>query len=157
MMARSDRADLAFIGAGPKTLGILLAIAAGRGRRGGAADPSHRPLSGQGPGRIWRTEQSPHLWMNSRTEDITIFPDESCRLERPGIEGTDPVRMDPRARPGATRRVPGSGEEAAALDSQSFASRRIQGHYLSAAFETALDLLAPMCTSTGPRRGGAAW
>src|SRR5699024_11985297 len=39
------------------------------------------------PGRIWRTDQSPHLWMNSRTEDITIFPDETCRLERPGIEG----------------------------------------------------------------------
>ncbi|UVI35740.1 FAD/NAD(P)-binding protein [Brevibacterium spongiae] len=133
------RADLTFIGAGPKTLGILLAIAArpnaGAGLRIHLIDPFPA-----GAGRIWRTAQSPHLWMNSRTEDITIFPDESCRLENPGIMG--PTLHEWIHGPGRTRLIEaGLGNEAAALDSQSFASRRVQGHYLSAAFETALDRL----------------
>jgi uncharacterized NAD(P)/FAD-binding protein YdhS len=133
------RADLTFIGAGPKTLGILLAIAAtadaGSGLRIHLIDPFP-----PGAGRIWRTEQSPHLWMNSRTEDITIFPDESCRLLRPGIMG--PTLYEWIHGAGRERLVAaGLGEEAAALDSQSFASRRVQGHYLAAAFETALSRL----------------
>ncbi len=133
------RADLTFIGAGPKTLGILLAIAAtadaGSGLRIHLIDPFP-----PGAGRIWRTEQSPHLWMNSRTEDITIFPDESCRLLRPGITG--PTLHEWIHGPGQERLVAaGLGDETAALDSQSFASRRVQGHYLAAAFESALTRL----------------
>jgi uncharacterized NAD(P)/FAD-binding protein YdhS len=134
------RADLSFIGAGPKTLGILLAIAAGQDAGAGLRIHLIDPYPA-GPGRIWRTDQSPHLWMNSRTEDITIFPDETCRLERPGIEG--PTLDEWIHGPGRDRlAAAGLGAEAARLDSQSFASRRIQGHYLSAAFETALDRLA---------------
>lgn len=133
------RADLTFIGAGPKTLGILLAIAAtanaGTGLRIHLVDPYPA-----GAGRIWRTEQSPHLWMNSRTEDITIFPDETCLLENPGIMG--PTLHDWIHGPGRDRLTQvGLGAEAAVLDSQSFASRRVQGHYLSAAFEIALERL----------------
>ncbi|TGD29666.1 hypothetical protein EB835_16070 [Brevibacterium sp. S22] len=133
------RADLTFIGAGPKTLGILLAIAAntdaGAGLRIHLVDPYPA-----GAGRIWRTEQSPHLWMNSRTEEITIFPDESCLLENPGIMG--PTLHEWIHGPGRERLTQaGLGAEAAGLDSQSFASRRVQGHYLTAAFETALDRL----------------
>ncbi|WP_169253412.1 FAD/NAD(P)-binding protein [Brevibacterium sp. 'Marine'] len=133
------RADLTFIGAGPKTLGILLAIAAtanaGTGLRIHLVDPFP-----PGAGRIWRTDQSPHLWMNSRTEDITIYPDESCRLEGPGIAG--PTLHEWIHGPGLDRLTQaGLGAEAAALDSQSFASRRVLGHYLSAAFELALDRL----------------
>lgn len=134
------RADLAFIGAGPKTLGILLAIAAAEEAGAGLRIHLIDPFS-PGPGRIWRTEQSPHLWMNSRTEDITIFPDDSCRLERPGVRG--PTLHEWIHGPGRERLSRcGLAEEAALLDSQSFASRRIQGHYLSAAFDTALDQLA---------------
>ena len=133
------RADLTFIGAGPKTLGILLAIAAtsnaGAGLRIHLVDPYPA-----GAGRIWRTEQSPHLWMNSRTEDITIFPDETCLLDNPGIMG--PTLHEWIHGPGRDRLTQvGLGAEAAVLDSQSFASRRVQGHYLSAAFELALDRL----------------
>lgn len=134
------RADLTFIGAGPKALGILLAIAAtedsGAGLRIHLVDPFP-----PGAGRIWRIEQSPHLWMNSRTEDITIFPDETCRLDRPGIMGPT---LDEWIHGAGRDRLAAAGlaAEADALDSQSFASRRVQGHYLEAAFDTALDRLA---------------
>ncbi|WP_166974477.1 FAD/NAD(P)-binding protein [Brevibacterium atlanticum] len=133
------RADLTFIGAGPKTLGILLAVAATEDAGAGMHIHLIDPFP-PGAGRIWRTEQSPHLWMNSRTEDITIFPDESCRLLRPGIMG--PTLHEWILGAGRERLVAaGLGDEAAVLDSQSFASRRVQGHYLAAAFGTALTHL----------------
>jgi uncharacterized NAD(P)/FAD-binding protein YdhS len=140
MPMREHHADLTCIGAGPKALGILLAIAAtedaGVGLRIHLIDPFP-----PGAGRIWRTEQSPHLWMNSRTEDITIFPDETCRLDRPGITG--PTLHEWIHGAGRDRlAAAGLAAEADALDSQSFASRRVQGHYLAAAFDTALDRLA---------------
>ncbi|MCU4295607.1 hypothetical protein D3I60_00665 [Brevibacterium permense] len=140
-VGHSDQsADLTFIGAGPKTLGILLALAATEDAGAGLCIHLIDPFP-PGAGRIWRTEQSPHLWMNSRTEDITIFPDESCRLVRPGIMG--PTLHEWIHGSGRDRLTEaGLGAEAEALDSQSFAGRRVQGHYLSAAFELALERLA---------------
>lgn len=134
------RADIVFIGAGPKTTGILLALAAtenaGAGLRIHLIDP-YPP----GAGRIWRTAQSPHLWMNSRTEDITMFPDVGCRLERLPVYGPSLDEwIHGEGRPRLAEA--GLGEEARALDSQSFASRRVQGHYLEWALEVALDHLA---------------
>lgn len=134
------RADLVFIGAGPKTTGILLALAAtsdaGAGRTIHLIDP-YPP----GAGRIWRTAQSPHLWMNSRTEDITIFPDSSCTLERTPVAG--PSLHEWIHDQGRECLVAaGLGDEADSLDSQSFVSRRIQGHYLEWAFGVAMESLA---------------
>ncbi|MBM6589623.1 FAD/NAD(P)-binding protein [Brevibacterium sp. RIT 803] len=134
------RADLVFIGAGPKTTGILLALAAtsdaGAGRTVHLIDP-YPP----GAGRIWRTAQSPHLWMNSRTEDITIFPDSSCTLERTPVAGPS-LHEWIHDQGLECLAAAGLGEDAESLDSQSFASRRVQGHYLEWAFDVAMENLA---------------
>lgn len=136
----ATHADLVFIGAGPKTTGILLALAATEGAGDGLRIHLIDPYPA-GAGRIWRTAQSPHLWMNSRTEDITIFPDADASLGRPPITGPtlhEWIHDEGRERLHAA----GLGEEAERLDSQSFASRRVQGHYLEWAFDTALERLA---------------
>lgn len=136
----ATHADLVFIGAGPKTTGILLALAATEGAGAGLRIHLVDPYPA-GAGRIWRTAQSPHLWMNSRTEDITIFPDADSTLLRSPVTG--PTLHEWIHDQGRDRlHAAGLGEEAERLDSQSFASRRVQGHYLEWAFAIALDRLA---------------
>lgn len=136
----SERADLVVIGAGPKTTGVLLALAAtpdaGRGLTIHLIDPYPA-----GAGRIWRTAQSEHLWMNSRAEDVTIFPDASCLLECPPVAGPTLDEWIHGEGQGLLAAA-GLGAEADALTSQSFPSRRIHGHYLKWAFERALERLA---------------
>lgn len=135
-----SRADLVFIGAGPKTTGILLALAATEGAGAGLIIHLIDPYP-PGAGRIWRTAQSPFLWMNSRAEDITIFPDFSSTLERTPVSGPtlhEWIHGQGRERLNAA----GLGAEAASIGAQSFPSRRIQGHYLEWAFELAIEKLA---------------
>lgn len=135
-----SHADLVFIGAGPKTTGVLLALAATQDAGAGLTIHLIDPYP-PGAGRIWRTAQSPHLWMNSRAEDITIFPDLSSTLERTPVFGPS-LHEWAHGRGRERLAAAGLGREAAALDAQSFASRRIQGHYLEWAFELAIERLA---------------
>ncbi|WP_338073853.1 FAD/NAD(P)-binding protein [Kineococcus siccus] len=76
---------LCFVGAGPRTLGVL--------ERLGADAPAllgERPLVVHvvdphlpGAGRIWREDQHPLLLMNSRAADVTVLPDASSVLRGP--------------------------------------------------------------------------
>ncbi|MER6333769.1 FAD/NAD(P)-binding protein [Streptomyces sp. NPDC001034] len=123
------RPRLVIVGAGPRGTGLLERIAAnapelyaGSGLDIHLVDP-HPP----GGGRIWREEQSPLLWMNSHAEDVTMFTD-------------DTVRMDGPVREGPTL------HEWAALDGRTFADRRIQGRYLRFVYERALAELPPHIT-----------
>ena len=104
------RASLVIVGAGPRGTGVLERIAAnaaelvpGTGLDIHLVDP-YPP----GPGRIWRTEQSPLLWMNSRAEDVTVFTDTS-------VEMAGPVREGPAL------------HEWAGLAGGAFVGRRVQG------------------------------
>ncbi|MGV9357175.1 FAD/NAD(P)-binding protein [Streptomyces misionensis] len=123
------RPQLVIVGAGPRGTGILERIAAnapelyaGSGLDIHLVDP-HPP----GGGRIWRQEQSPLLWMNSHAEDVTMFTD-------------DTVRMDGPVREGPTL------HEWAALDGRTFADRRVQGRYLRWVYERARAALPPDIT-----------
>lgn len=123
------RPRLVIVGAGPRGTGLLERVAAnapelyaGSGLDIHLVDP-HPP----GGGRIWREEQSPLLWMNSHAEDVTMFTD-------------DTVRMDGPVREGPTL------HEWAALDGRTFADRRIQGRYLRFVYERALAELPPGIT-----------
>src|SRR5664279_4907700 len=89
---------LVFVGGGPRTVGILERIAASAPELLG---PANQESSGSVPGldihvvdpfpagggRIWRTTQSPLLWMNSTTAEVTIFTDESVTCEGPIVPG----------------------------------------------------------------------
>jgi hypothetical protein len=123
------RPQLVIVGAGPRGTGILERIAAnapelyaGSGLDIHLVDP--HPAGG---GRIWRQAQSPLLWMNSHAEDVTMFTD-------------DTVRMDGPVREGPTL------HEWARLDGRTFADRQLQGRYLRWVYERAVADLPPEIT-----------
>ena len=69
------------VGAGPRGLTVLERLVAH------AATEVDRPLRihvldphPPGPGRVWRTDQSPHLLMNTVVEEQTVFPDPTCTV-----------------------------------------------------------------------------
>ncbi|MEV4942572.1 FAD/NAD(P)-binding protein [Streptomyces zaomyceticus] len=125
----SPRPSIVIVGAGPRGTGFLERLAANLPEVYGddpldihLVDP-HPP----GPGRIWRTEQSPLLWMNSRAEDVTMFTDETVELAGP-------------VRPGPTV------AEWAGIDGRSFPTRRQQGAYLRWVYERARAALPASVT-----------
>ncbi|MFE5731406.1 FAD/NAD(P)-binding protein [Streptomyces sp. NPDC056528] len=125
----SARPSLVVVGAGPRGTGFLERLAASLPELYGdrpldvhLVDP-HPP----GPGRIWRTEQSPLLWMNSQAEDVTMFTDETVRLEGP-------------VRPGPTL------AEWAGIDGRTFPARPLQGAYLRWVYERVRADLPPSVT-----------
>ncbi|WP_411075038.1 FAD/NAD(P)-binding protein [Streptomyces sp. cmx-4-7] len=125
----STRPSLVVVGAGPRGTGFLERLAASLPELYGdrpldvhLVDP-HPP----GPGRIWRTEQSPLLWMNSQAEDVTMFTDETVRLEGP-------------VRPGPTL------AEWAGIDGRTFPARPLQGAYLRWVYERVRADLPPSVT-----------
>jgi uncharacterized NAD(P)/FAD-binding protein YdhS len=125
-------ATVVLVGAGPRGISVLERLVANAAQYDHphpvaihVVDP-HAP----GPGRIWRAEQSPLLWMNSTTADVTMFSDESVAMDGPLGPGPslwqwiDTVgRYLPDGDP--------VGEEARRLGPQSFASRVLQSRYLT--------------------------
>ncbi|MFD3535544.1 FAD/NAD(P)-binding protein [Streptomyces sp. NPDC058664] len=138
----STAPSIVIVGAGPRGTGLLERLAANLPELYGdgpldlhVVDP-HPP----GPGRIWRTGQSPLLWMNSRAEDVTMFTDETVDLEGP-------------VRPGPTL------AEWAGIDGGTFPTRPQQGAYLRWVYERARASLPPSVTvhehrTTALRVGG---
>ncbi|NML54458.1 FAD/NAD(P)-binding protein [Streptomyces sp. R302] len=121
--------SLVIVGAGPRGTGFLERLAAAvPGWYGGRpldvhlVDP-HPP----GPGRIWRTAQSPLLLMNSRAGDVTVFTDDTVRLQGP-------------VRPGPTL------ADWAGTDGRRFAARTELGAYLGWAYARAKEALPATVT-----------
>ncbi|MER5867064.1 FAD/NAD(P)-binding protein [Kitasatospora sp. NPDC002040] len=126
------RMNIALIGAGPRGLTVLERLCANE-----RADPRPYPLTVHlvdpnppGAGGVWRTDQSPHLLMNTVSSQVTVFTDASVRIDGP-IEPGPSLYEWARSRPGA---------EAAALtgvaDPQpdSYPTRAFYGAYLRAMF-----------------------
>jgi hypothetical protein len=123
-------ATLVFVGGGPRTVSLLERIAASATLLGAdevvvhVVDP--HPAGG---GRIWRRAQSPLLWMNSTTEDVTLFTDDSVRCDGPIVPG------------------PTLYEWASALqvrpplERNDFASREVQSGYLRWVLDGAVQAL----------------
>ncbi len=126
---------LAVVGAGPRGVGVLERLGANAAELLGErrlvvhlVDPFP-----PGAGRVWRYEQSPLLRMNSMPEDVTVFTDDTVRIDgpiRPGpslIEWARLVRED-----ALDVGIDDSlRAELEALRSDHFPTRRLQSAYLS--------------------------
>lgn len=76
------------IGAGPRGLTVLERLVA---HAVDADTPVHIRIIDPfppGAGRVWRTDQSPHLLMNTVLEEQTVFPDAACDVARSGTGPT---------------------------------------------------------------------
>lgn len=124
------------MGMGPRGLSVLERLCANA-----AADPAGGPVtvhvvdpSPAGAGRVWRTDQSAHLLMNTVAEQITVFTDAGVSCAGPVVPGPDlyawaaSLAADPGDRP------PGVLAEARGLRPGSYPSRALYGHYLRWAF-----------------------
>ncbi|MEU6659167.1 FAD/NAD(P)-binding protein [Streptomyces sp. NPDC046821] len=123
------RHSLVIVGAGPRGTGILERIAANApglyadlGLDIHLVDPFP-----PGGGRVWRQAQSPLLWMNSQSQDVTMFTDDTVDIDGPVLPGP-------------------SLREWAELDGRAFAGRRLQGEYLNWVHERSVAALPPGVT-----------
>ena len=89
MGSSRNQTTIAFIGGGPRAIGLLERI--------NANVPSIAPEMDitiliydphpVGAGRVWRYDQSPSLKMNSLAEDVALFSDDSCAIGGPVVPG----------------------------------------------------------------------
>ncbi|MFI5797416.1 FAD/NAD(P)-binding protein [Streptomyces sp. NPDC051677] len=157
----SDRQlGVCIIGAGPRGLSVLERLCANaRTHAPGTAVVVHVVDQGRpGPGRVWRTDQSHHLLMNTVASQVTLFTDPTVEMTgevAPGPSLYDWARLLTSAdRPRRTAahnrapdRTPGQGVdhvvdhvvdqvlgEAVELTPDSYPTRAFYGHYLEWVF-----------------------
>jgi hypothetical protein len=139
---------MVLVGGGPRMVSVLERLAASLVELLG-----QRPMEVHvidpypaGGGRIWRSAQSPLLWMNSVAKDVTIFTDESVTCSGAIVAG--PSLSEWVFGEGADRleRAGLSDHVRLLCDESGFASRAIQGEYLHWAFERVLSSLPEWVT-----------
>ncbi|MGY6657371.1 FAD/NAD(P)-binding protein [Amycolatopsis sp. TRM77291] len=126
---------LAVVGAGPRGVGVLERLGANAAELlGGRRLMVHLvdPFPA-GAGRVWRYEQSPLLRMNSMPEDVTVFTDDTVRIDGPVRPGPSLIEWARLVRSGRLdAEVDGSlRAELEALQSDHFPTRRLQSAYLA--------------------------
>ncbi|MCX4747472.1 FAD/NAD(P)-binding protein [Kitasatospora sp. NBC_01287] len=133
--------QVCIVGVGPRGLSVLERICA-NGRAGLVAGRITVHLvdpASPGPGRVWRTEQSRHLLMNTVASQVTVFTDRSVELAGPVEEGPSLYEwarslVEEGAGEGGGEYDAGTLTEARALDPDSYPTRAFYGRYLSWAF-----------------------
>jgi len=96
-------------------------------------------------GRIWRKAQSPLLWMNSRAEDVSFFPDETSQIEGPIFKG--PTLWEWIRDVAPQLDIPQSiKDEASAAKSGTFPSRVLAHEYLTWFLNNVLSAYAELVT-----------
>ncbi|HKS45579.1 MAG TPA: FAD/NAD(P)-binding protein [Amycolatopsis sp.] len=138
-------AQLAIIGAGPRGVGVLERISANATELAGELVVHLIDPFPPGAGRIWRYEQSPLLRMNSMAEDVTMFTDETVRIDGPVRPGPSLSEWAEGVRTGEIhyRLADGLDAELSALTGRSFPTRRLASAYLDWVYRTVLDALPP--------------
>ncbi|BBC36798.1 uncharacterized protein SGFS_080920 [Streptomyces graminofaciens] len=89
--AKPTEVGIALVGAGPRGTSVLerLCASAPELLRPGTRLTVHVvDPAPPGPGQVWRTEQSPHLLMNTVASQVTLFTDES-------VDCSGPIRPGP--------------------------------------------------------------
>ncbi|MEU9129516.1 FAD/NAD(P)-binding protein [Kitasatospora sp. NPDC048540] len=126
------------VGAGPRGLSVLERLCAHeRESPAFAAVTVHLvDPAAPGAGRVWRTDQSPHLLMNTVASQITVYTDDSVRIDGPVEPGPSLYEWARElAHPG---RPTGQDEaalaEARTLGPDCYPTRAFYGRYLADAF-----------------------
>src|SRR5262245_17252556 len=127
-----SRLEVAVVGVGPRGLSVLERLCANE--RAGSphsevvvhvVDPA-----APGAGAVWRTDQSRHLLMNTVASQITLYTDESSRID-------GPVEPGPSLWEWAASLTSADDEtlaEAATLGPNSYPTRAFYGTYLHECF-----------------------
>ncbi|MEV0966937.1 FAD/NAD(P)-binding protein [Streptomyces sp. NPDC049910] len=137
--------EICVVGAGPRGLSVIERLCANE-----RATPGHAGVtihvvdpSPPGAGTVWRPEQSRHLLMNTVASQITVFTDDSARLEGPIEAGPSLYEW---ARDLVARVEAGHGEaekevlsEARLLGPDSYPTRSFYGSYLRSCFQEVVD------------------
>lgn len=99
-----------------------------------------------GPGRVWRTEQSPYLLMNTVASQVTMFTDDSVEMDGPVVPG--PSLYEWARAVAATGAASGHPEavlaEARRTGPNTYPSRAFYGHYLTWAFQRVCETAPPL-------------
>ncbi|WP_329008733.1 FAD/NAD(P)-binding protein [Streptomyces sp. NBC_01601] len=139
----STPSEICVVGAGPRGVSVLERLLAQERK-----SPSRERLtvhivdpSPPGPGRVWRTAQSPHLLMNTVASQVTLFTDHSVDITGPVEDG--PSLYEWARRLAGTGAPPGGPDEplaaeARALGPDSYPTRAFYGHYLRWVFRRLL-------------------
>nr|BAW27713.1 hypothetical protein [Streptomyces sp. SoC090715LN-17] len=134
---------VAIIGAGPRGTSLLERLIANA-----AECAPDRPIAVHvidphppGGGRIWRSEQSPLLWMNTTAGSCTMFTDETVACEGPIVPGPTlsewarELATGRLSSPAGFRHDPSTTAEAGRMSDGWFTTRRTQSDYLSWVFQ----------------------
>lgn len=149
------------VGAGPRGLSVLERICANE--RKSASHPAVTvhvvDAARPGPGRVWRTDQSPHLLMNTVASQVTVYTDGSVTMNGPVEDGPSLYEWAKSyclTGGPATATDPGGRfrTEAAGLGPDSYPSRALYGRYLEEAFDTTVSR-APAHVTVVAHRGRA--
>ncbi|MFE1960792.1 FAD/NAD(P)-binding protein [Streptomyces sp. NPDC059479] len=135
--------SVCIVGAGPRGLSVLERICVNERKSAShssviihVVDP-FRP----GPGRVWRTAQSPHLLMNTVASQVTVYTDHSVEMEGPVEEGPSLYEWaSALSLPGIPVEPRGPSDaaflaEARRTGPDSYPSRALYGRYLEECFD----------------------
>ncbi|MBQ1442603.1 MAG: FAD/NAD(P)-binding protein [Renibacterium sp.] len=149
-MPQQRESSIAFIGGGPRTLGILERLAKNSGTSSGPLDIHVVDPFEPGSGRIWRRGQSALLKLNSLAGEVTMFTDSSVQMAGPPAPGPSLAEWAAGIREGRIRELPDwspeLADEAASLSPQSFPSRVLHARYLQWCYAGVLRAMPPEVT-----------
>ena len=139
----NERHDsIAIVGMGPRGLSVFLRLCANLARRPGRPPVTVHLVDPYppGPGRVWRTDQSEWLLMNTVASQVTVYPDESVEMAGPLVTGPSLWEwVQAAVAPGAVPLDESFLQEARGLDADAYPSRRLYGAYLGWAFREAVS------------------
>lgn len=139
--------SVVIVGAGPRGTGVLERLAASAPEFVADLEVHLVDPYPDGAGRIWREDQSALLWMNSMAADVTMFTDASVVCDGPIVPGPSLHEWAVALRDGeldGEEVPPGAvGDELRALGPATFATRRLQSHYLDWVLRRTLAMLPP--------------
>ena len=141
-----SRLRICIVGAGPRGLSVLERLCANaRSRRAVTAVTVHvvDPDS-PGPGRVWRTDQSRQLLMNTVSSQATLFTDESVDIDGPVERGPSLYEWAQSLRPGDCDEQ--TLAEVAQLGPDTYPSRALYGTYLTWVFQRVVRSAQPEVT-----------